>query len=218
MTNRTLPQREPFSLSFIPTVAVFTGSLILVTTIALLGGNLLQQAYGEKAAWYLVRSSGVVAYLLLAGSTLWGLILSTKIANKLVPGAPALAMHSALSWLAVFTGGAHAIFLLFDQYYAFTPLDVLVPFTGPYRPVWVGLGSVGLYFALLTSLSFQWRRHLGIEKWRLLHKFTFVAYALVTLHGLFAGNDSALPGMRLVYASSGLLVLFLTNYRLLGNK
>lgn len=218
MTNQTLTQPETFAPSLLQTAAVFAGSLIFVTTAVVLGGNLLQRAYGDRAAWYLVRSSGAVAYLLLAGSTLWGLIVSTKIASKLVPGAPALAMHSVLSWLAVLTGGGHAILLLFDHYYTYTPLDVLVPFTGPYRPVWVGLGTVGLYIALLTSLSFQWRRRLGIGRWRLLHKLTFVAFALVTLHGLLAGSDSALPGMRLIYASSGLLVLFLTNYRLLDSQ
>lgn len=215
MMNQTLQHRETLRPSLKQTVWVFVGSLLLAISGGLLLGRLLHVAYGDKAAWYLVRSSGVVGYLLLAGSTVWGLVLSTQMARKVLPAAPSLAMHSALSWLAVFTGGAHALLLLFDRYYSYGLTDVLVPFVGPYRPMWVGLGSVGLYLALLTSLSFRWRQHIGMGRWRLLHKLTFVAYGLVTLHGLLAGSDSALPGMRFVYVGSVLLVLFLTNYRLL---
>lgn len=217
MINHTLPQTETFLPSLKKTVWIIAGSL-LAGVGGLLLGRLLYVAYGDKAAWYLVRSGGVVAYLLLAGSTVWGLILSTQIAKKTLPAAPALAMHNVLSWLAVFTGAAHALLLLFDRYYTYTLPDVLLPFTGPYRPLWVGLGSLGLYLALITSLSFRWRQRMGVARWRLLHRLTFVAYALVTVHGLTAGSDSALPGMRFVYAGSVLLVLFLTNYRLLASS
>jgi DMSO/TMAO reductase YedYZ heme-binding membrane subunit len=77
---------------------------------------------------------------------------------------------------------------------------------------------VGFYLVLLASASFSWRRWLGSKRWRLLHYTTFVAYALVTVHGLMAGTDSGEPGMRAVYLGSALLVLFLTNYRLLAAK
>jgi DMSO/TMAO reductase YedYZ heme-binding membrane subunit len=216
MMNQTWTRTELFPPSLKQSFGVFAGSLLLALIVAVVFGTMAVNAFGAKASWYLVRSSGTVGYLLLAGSTIWGLVLSTQVAKKLVPGAPALAMHSALSWLAVFTAGAHALLLLFDNYYTYGLLDVLLPFTGPYRPFWVGLGILGLYLALLTSLSFQWRRQLGMGRWRKLHKLTFVSYAFVTLHGLMAGTDSALPGMRLVYIGSALLVLLLTNYRLLA--
>lgn len=171
---------------------------------------------GAKGAWYLSRSTGTVAYLLLSASTIWGLVLSSKIVKEMVPAPVALGLHSALGWLAVVLAGFHGFVLLFDGYYAFHLLDLLVPFSGPYRPAWVGLGIVGLYLALITSASFSWRKWLGQQWWRRLHMLTFVAYALVTVHGLTAGTDSGRPGMMLLYAGSGLLVFFLTNYRMLA--
>jgi len=173
---------------------------------------------GAKSAWYLSRSTGTVAYLLLSASTIWGLLLSSKIVKEAIPAPVALGLHSALAWLAVALAGFHASILLFDSYYAYRILDLLVPFTGPYRPGWVGLGTVGLYLAFLTSASFSWRKWLGQQWWRRLHLLTFVAYLLVTIHGLAAGTDSGEPGMTLHYAGSGLLVLFLTNYRLLVGR
>ena len=71
---------------------------------------------------------------------------------------------------------------------------------------------------LLTSASFMWRKWLGQKRWRLLHYLTFPAYALVTLHGLMAGTDSGTSSMRGLYVASVLLVLFLTNYRLMAAR
>ena len=33
--------------------------------------------FNNETIWYLVRSSGTVAYLLLAASTIWGLVISS---------------------------------------------------------------------------------------------------------------------------------------------
>jgi hypothetical protein len=60
------------------------GGLILLATGWLLtstpAGLALAQALAitEKTPWYFTRSAGTVAYLLLASSTIWGLLLSTK--------------------------------------------------------------------------------------------------------------------------------------------
>ena len=199
-------------------LALAGGLLVLALVWFLLGKGGLPAVYGDKTAWYLTRSTGTVAYLLLSGATVWGLLLSSKIVKETVPAALALAMHSVMSWLAVALAGFHGFVLLFDNYYAYRLADLVVPFVGPYRPGWVGLGVVGFYLVLLASASFSWRRWLGSKRWRLLHYTTFVAYALVTVHGLMAGTDSGEPGMRAVYLGSALLVLFLTNYRLLAAK
>jgi sulfoxide reductase heme-binding subunit YedZ len=169
----------------------------------------------DKTPWHLSRSSGTVAYLLLAGSTIWGLLLSTKIIKDAIPAALALAMHNTLSWFALVFTGIHAISLLFDKYYSYTLSDLAIPFIGPYRPGWVGLGVIGLYLMLLTTISFNFRKQIGQKRWRQLHYLTFLAYVLVTIHGLTAGTDSSNPGMQLLYVGSGLLVFFLTNYRIL---
>jgi hypothetical protein len=170
---------------------------------------------GEKAAWYLTRSSGTVAYLLLSGATVWGLLLSTRIVKERVPPPLAMALHSTLSWLAIGVAAFHVLALRFDSYYLYTLADLVVPFLGPYRPEWVGLGTIGLYGMILTSASFSFRKWLGNQRWRQLHYLTFPLYLLVTLHGFMAGTDSGEPGARGMYLGSILLVLFLTNYRLL---
>ncbi len=171
---------------------------------------------GDWAAWYLTRAMATVAYILLSAATIWGLLLSTKLVKEWVPAPLALALHSALSWLAVGLGVGHALLLLADTYFHYTLADLLIPFIGPYEPLWVGLGTLALYGLALISASFWIRSRLGTTWWRRLHYSTFAFYVLVTAHGLMAGSDSGKPQMQIMYAVSALLVLFLTNVRWIG--
>ncbi len=197
-------------------VVGFAGLLLLGTPPVDLMITLL--GISDKTPWHLSRSAGTVAYLLLAGSTIWGLLLSSKIIKEAIPAALSLAMHNILSWLALAFTGFHALVLLLDNYYTYTLASLTIPFIGPYRPGWVGLGIVGFYLMLLVVLSFQFRKQIGQKCWRKLHAFSFIIFVLATVHGIAAGTDSSKLGMQIMYLGSGLLVLFLTNYRLLTRK
>ncbi|MCA9872539.1 MAG: ferric reductase-like transmembrane domain-containing protein [Anaerolineales bacterium] len=202
-------------LGFIGGFILLGSGWLLLTQTPL--GTLLANTLGitAKTAWHVTRSTGMVAYLLLAASTIWGLLLSTKIIKDTVPPVLSLAMHNVLSWAAIGLVGVHMFALLFDSFYTYRLADLVIPFIGPYRPEWVGLGIIGMYLMLLTSLSFNWRKQLGQKWWRRLHYFTFIAFIMVTVHGVMAGTDSSSLGMKTLYWGSGLLVLLLTNYRLL---
>jgi predicted ferric reductase len=175
-------------------------------------------SFGAKTAWYLSRSMGLIAYLLMTASVMWGLVLSSKIVKEVAPPPAALAVHNAISWAGIGLGLLHALALLFDTYYTYTLFDVLMPFVGPYRPGWVGLGTLSLYAMTIVSMSFAWRKWLGQTGWRIIHYTSFFFYAVVTVHGLMAGTDSASPAIRLLYVVSVLGTLFLINYRVLAAK
>ena len=170
-------------------------------------------AITDKTPWYFSRSAGTVAYALLASSTIWGLLLTTKIAKEYIPAAMALAVHNIFSWLAILFTGVHALALLWDSYYSYALADLIMPFTGPYRAGWVGLGIIGFYLMFITSISFNFRKQIGQKRWRQLHYTTFAVYLLATVHGLMAGTDSGNKGIQLLYGGSALVVLLLTSYR-----
>lgn len=175
-------------------------------------------AITDKTPWYLSRSAGTIAYFLLAASTLWGLLLSTKILKAQIPAALALALHNILSWLAILFTGIHALALLWDSYYTYSLADLTVPFLGPYRPGWVGLGIIGFYLMFITSISFNFRKQIGQKRWRQLHYATYIVFVLATVHGAMAGTDSSNTGMKLLYWGSGVAVLLGTIYRLKPQK
>jgi len=94
-----------------------------------------------------------------------------------------------------------------------------LPFaSASYRPVWVGLGQIGLYLLALVTLSFYVRRWIGARTWRLLHFLSFAVFALALAHGLFSGTDSGAPWVVWMYLASGLSVVALTAYRVMLSR
>lgn len=191
----------------------FAAAVVLPTWLPGLSESLLGSA--PKAYWYLARASGVVAYLLLWLSLVFGLVVSNKMARLWNGGPTAVELHQFSTWLAIGFSLFHAMILLGDTYIKATVSQVLTPFgyTG-YEPLWVGFGQVGFYLAVLVAASFYVRKHIGYRAWRTLHYVSFGLYLILTLHGIFAGTDSAAPALQLVYLGSSVSVYFLMIVRI----
>lgn len=149
--------------------------------------------------WYLVRSTGIVAYGLLAGSMLWGLWLSTRTPSRR-GRAWLLEVHKALSALAVLFTAGHLAALVADSWLEFGPTELLVPFASGWEPAAVAAGVVALYLLLAVEVTSLLRRTLSRRHWRTVHLASFGAYLLATGHFLAAGTDA---GNRLLLALVG---------------
>jgi len=166
-----------------------------------------------QALWYVTRAAGLIAYLLLWLSTAWGIAVSSKVFDPVLQGAFTYDFHQYLSLFAIGFVVLHVVVLLADRYLPFSVAAILVPFAAPYRPVWVGVGVIGLYLTLLVSVTFYMRQRIGMKAFRAIHLLSFLAFALAAIHGLMAGTDSPLAATQLMYASTTLVIVFLTAYR-----
>jgi len=162
--------------------------------------------------WYITRSAGLTAYLLFWLSTAWGLAVSSKILDTILHRSFTYDFHEFLSLLAIGFSLLHVAVLLFDRYLPYSLAQILVPFLSPYRPVWVGLGVIGLYLTLLVTVTFYLRSRIGMKAFRGIHLLSLAAYVGVTLHALFAGTDSSLVTVIGLYASTFLATVFLIAY------
>ena len=73
-------------------------------------------------------------------------------------------------------------------------LAVVVPFTSPYRPVWLSLGALGLDLLLAVAVT-SWLRHrVGFRVWRFLHWSAYASWLVVLVHALGTGTDTARAG------------------------
>lgn len=163
--------------------------------------------------WVTSRAAGATAFLALTLDVIFGLLVSTGAADRLVPRARSVDVHRWLSTVALALTGVHAIALIGDRFVRFDVLDLLVPFLSSYRSVAVALGVLATYGTLLVHLSFSWRRRIGGKTWRKLHYLSFFVFAAALLHGLLAGSDSSSPGMQALYISSLSVVGALGIYR-----
>lgn len=201
---------------------VLAASLIVIGLSAawMISGGIFSFALenDQKLSWHMVRSSGIVAYVLLLASTIWGLLLSSQSVKDWSPGPVSLTLHSTISWLALLLGTGHGLLLLFDKYFTYTLADIFVPFTGPYRPEAVGLGTLAFWLLVAISLSFPLKKRIGQANWKRLHYTSYVAFGFVSMHGLFAGTDGANIGFRLLVGSGILLVILLLGIRVGRNQ
>jgi predicted ferric reductase len=168
----------------------------------------------EKLVWHLVRSSGVVAYVLLLASTVWGLFINSQFVKDWSPGPISMTLHSTVSWLALLLGLGHGLLLMFDDYFTYTLIDVLVPFTGPYHPEFVGLGTLAFWIIVAVSLSFPLKKRIGHKTWKRMHALSYVAFGMVSVHGLAAGTDGGLLGFRLLVGFGIVIVVLLLGIRM----
>ena len=162
--------------------------------------------------WYLTRAAGLMGYFLIWLSTVWGLVVSSKILDGFVERAFTYDFHEYLSWLGLTFIGVHVIVLMADQYLPYSIWQVLIPFLSPYRPLWVGIGIVAFYLSLLVTITFYLKTRIGAGAFRKIHYLSLVAYFGATLHGLYAGTDSVLPIANLLYKGTFLITIFLVIY------
>lgn len=165
--------------------------------------------------WYLSRAAGVLAYAALWATTVWGLTISTRVLDRLVPRPISFGLHQFISALALTLTAVHMLALLGDRYFEFTLGDLFVPGLSPYKPLWVGLGVVAFYLLLIVYWSFSVRKRIGQRVWRSLHSLSFALYVLALAHGLMAGTDLSKPLVAQLYVASAGVVLFLSYYRIL---
>ncbi len=177
--------------------------------------NALLATSSVQALWYVTRAAGIMAYLLLWLSTVWGLAVSSKLFDPLLQRFFTYDMHQFISLLALGFIALHIVVLLADRYLPFSIAQVLVPFIAPYRPVWVGIGIIGFYLTLLVSATFYIRQHIGYKTFHLIHYASLIAYITALIHGLQAGTDSPLPAVQIIYAVTALVVVFLFVYRMI---
>ena len=175
----------------------------------------------QQLMWFITRSAGILAYLLLWLSMVWGLAIPSKILGSHLNGDSTFDFHQFLSLLSLGFLGLHVFILTADRYLPFTLAQILVPFISPYRPVWVGFGTLVMYLLGLVTVTFYLRQKIGTKAFRYIHFTSLLAYLGSVAHAFMAGTDSSLLVIQLMYAVTLLVVVFLTVYwlaRLAWNK
>jgi len=140
--------------------------------------------------WYVSRSSGLVAWALLAGSTLWGLALTTRAFSGKAAPRWLLDLHRFLGGLSLAFVIVHLSATVADTFVHFGRADLLVPLASRWHPVWVAWGIIALYLLVAVEVTSLLRRHLPYRLWRSVHALSFVLFVVVSIHVLLTGPDT----------------------------
>jgi predicted ferric reductase len=199
-------------------VGAVVGLLLLTLSQTSLGAQAggfitrLLAADTTQVTWYITRSAGLTAYLLLWLSTAWGLAVPSKILDGILHGSFTFEFHQFISLLAIGFTTLHVGVLLFDKYLPFNLAQIIFPFLSTYRPIWTGLGTLTFYSVLLVTITFYMRARIGMKAFRAIHLLSLLSFFGAAAHGLFAGTDSPLILVRLMYIGTFVSIVFLTVY------
>ncbi len=167
--------------------------------------------------WYLSRSAGIVAWIMLTASVLWGIVLATDLFPKWRDNARLLAMHRWLAGLTFFFVAGHLVTLLFDSYAKFGPLDFVVPFAGTWRPTAIAVGVVALWLLVAVEVTALAMKKVSRKWWRSVHIASYFVFWAVSIHAALAGTDASKP----LYTATAIValaaVVFATSYRVLSH-
>lgn len=164
--------------------------------------------------WLVERLAGFLAYFAVAGSVLYGLLLSTKILDAIAHRPITFNLHQDLASVGLGLAGVHGALLALDKTVPFSLTQIAVPGLAPHAPLAVAAGQVAFYLMAVVIASFYLRRRIGQRTWRVLHYLTFLAFVGATAHGLGAGTDSTAAWAWWIYVGSTVAVVFLFGYRL----
>jgi DMSO/TMAO reductase YedYZ heme-binding membrane subunit len=141
--------------------------------------------------WYVSRASGIVAWLLLTATVIWGIVLADGLLKR--RAAWLLDMHRWLGGLTVVFLGVHLVSLLADSYVQFGPLDILVPFASQWRPAAVALGIIAFWLVIAVAVTSLAVKRLPRRWWRGVHLASYATFWLTSIHGALAGTDASRP-------------------------
>jgi Ferric reductase like transmembrane component len=171
---------------------------------------LVATATSTKTLWYATRGTGVVALLLLTGSVVLGTLSSARWRTARMPRFLVGGLHRNLTLLAVAFVAAHIVTAVADRFAPIGYKDGLLPFLSPYRPIWLGLGTVAFDLLLALVVTSLLRAWLGFRVWRVLHWLAYAAWPVALLHALGTGSDARLTWMAFIgFASCALVVIAL---------
>ena len=144
-----------------------------------------------SAYWYLTRSTGAVALLLLTVSVVLGILGSIRFsAGPRWPRFAIDALHRDTSLLVIVLTALHVITSVLDGFAPISLVDGLIPFLSPYRPLWLGLGTLSFDLLIALVVTSLLRRRLGYRSWRAIHWLAYASWPVAVLHGLGTGTDT----------------------------
>jgi hypothetical protein len=148
-------------------------------------------ATATSPLWYATRATGLAALVLLTASVVLGVLTSVRFARPAWPRFVTVALHRNVSLLAVTFTGLHVVTTVTDPYASISVVSAVVPFTSPYRRIWLGLGAMAFDLLLAVLITSLLRVRVGLRAWRLVHWAGYLCWPVALIHAVGAGTDGA---------------------------
>jgi sulfoxide reductase heme-binding subunit YedZ len=159
--------------------------------------------------WITSRAAGDAALILSSLGVCLGLMMGGRFVKK--RGLDLRSTHEALSLATLATIVVHAVALLGDGFLNPSLADISIPFVSSYMTFWTSMGIVAGWMMIALGLSYYARGRIGPARWRMLHRWTALAWVLGLAHSLGEGTDAGTTwflAMTAIVTVPALILLF----------
>ena len=167
---------------------------------------------GPTTLWYLSRGTGVVSLLLLTTAVVLGVAGPLRARPRVLLAG----LHRNIPLLAIAFVVAHVLTTVADSYAPIGVKDAVIPFLSPYRPIWLGLGTVAFDLLLAIVVTSLLRARIGLRGWRAVHWLAYLSWPVAVAHGLGTGTDGKSNWLLILTAACTLAVAAATALRVLA--
>jgi len=140
--------------------------------------------------WFANRGTGFVLLLLLTLSTVLGVLSTSRVSPRLWPRMLSQGLHRNVSLMAVTFLAAHVATAVIDTFVDIRWWQAFVPFSGTYKPLWLGFGSFALDLIIAVTATSVLRHRMSHRPWRAIHLLAYGAWGMGLLHGIQIGTDT----------------------------
>jgi sulfoxide reductase heme-binding subunit YedZ len=138
--------------------------------------------------WITSRAAGTAALVLASVTVGVGLVMGGKLVKG--GGTERRSIHEILSLSVLAAIAVHALALLGDSYLHASVFDVTVPFVFSYKTLATSIGIVAGWGLVFLGLSYYLRARIGQNRWKSIHRFTALMWALGLVHAFTEGTDA----------------------------
>jgi len=163
--------------------------------------------------WYLTRSTGLIALVLLTASMALGLLSGVRWQRPGWPRFVTSGLHRNMSVLACAVVVVHIVTTLADGFVPIFIQDAVLPFGSAYRPLWLGLGAASFDLMLVLILTSLVRTRISYRAWRALHWTAYLCWPAAVAHGLGTGTDTPVRWVLLLTLACVAVVAGLLGWR-----
>jgi sulfoxide reductase heme-binding subunit YedZ len=153
----------------------------------------------SPALWYATRASGIAAYVILTVVVGIGMSMGGKAQSRTWPRFSVEDIHRFGGLLVGALIGIHVVTIAVDSFLPFSIVNLVVPLTASYRPLWTGLGIASAELLLALAVTNHYRRRLPYAFWRKAHYANFAVWAFASLHGVMSGTDRGVWWLAIIY-------------------
>jgi methionine sulfoxide reductase heme-binding subunit len=142
------------------------------------------------ALWDLGRGAGVAALVAFTVSLVLGIVTRS---GREVLGLGRFGLNEVHRTAALTGVGLvvlHLGSLFFDPYAQLRVVDLVLPFLGNYRPLWLGLGTLAVDLLLVVTVVSVLRDKVGPRVFKAVHWATYALWPVALAHSLGTGTDA----------------------------